>query len=84
MISNMQSRHQMNDRDLLHLHYSVVKYWSILFNIMHLAMYDKPLQYSCLENPHEQRKLEGYSPWDHKELDTTERLHFHVHFHTLN
>ena len=23
----------------------------------------KPLQYSCLENPHEQRSLAGYSPW---------------------
>ena len=32
-----------------------------------------PLQYSCLENPHEQRGLVGYSPWDHKELDTTEQ-----------
>ena len=30
------------------------------------------LQYSCLENPHEQRSLAGYSPWDHKELDMTE------------
>ena len=37
----------------------------------------KPLQYSCLENPHEQRKLEGYSPWDHKELDMTELLAQH-------
>ena len=26
---------------------------------------------------HGQRSLEDYSPWDHKELDTTERLHFH-------
>ena len=25
-----------------------------------------PLQYSCLENPHGQRSLEGYSPWGHK------------------
>ena len=33
-----------------------------------------PLQYSCLENPHGQRSLAGYSPWDHKESDTTERL----------
>ena len=33
-----------------------------------------PLQYYCLENPHEQRSLVGYSPWGHKELDTTERL----------
>ena len=30
------------------------------------------LQYSCLENPHGQRSLEGYSPWGCKELDTTE------------
>ena len=33
-----------------------------------------PLQDSCLENPHGQRSLAGYSPWDHKELDTTEWL----------
>ena len=33
-----------------------------------------PLQYSCLENPHGQRSLAGYSPWDCKELDTAERL----------
>ena len=32
------------------------------------------LQYSCLENPHGQRGLVGYSPWGCKELDTTERL----------
>ena len=32
------------------------------------------LQYSCLENPHGQRSLAGYSPWGHKEFDTTERL----------
>ena len=31
-----------------------------------------PLQYSCLENPHGQRSLAGYSPWGHKELDTTQ------------
>ena len=31
-----------------------------------------PLQYSCLENSHGQRSLVGYSPWDHKESDTTE------------
>ena len=30
------------------------------------------LQYSCLENPHGQRSLAGYSPWDCKELDMTE------------
>ena len=33
-----------------------------------------PLQYSCLENPHGQKSLTGYSPWGHKELDTTEQL----------
>ena len=32
------------------------------------------LQYSCLENPHEQRSLVGYSPLGHKESDMTERL----------
>ena len=31
-----------------------------------------PLQYSCLENPHGQRSLVGYSPGGHKELDMTE------------
>ena len=31
-----------------------------------------PLQYSCLENPHGQRSLAGYSPWGGKELDMTE------------
>ena len=25
-----------------------------------------PLQYSCLENPHGQRSLVGYSPWGHR------------------
>ena len=32
------------------------------------------LQYSCLENPHGQRSLAGYSPCGHKESDMTERL----------
>ena len=40
-----------------------------------------PLQHSCLENPHGQRSLVGYSPWGRKELDTTERLtHFHLYY----
>ena len=35
--------------------------------------HDNPLQYSCLENQsHGQRSLAGYSPWGHKESDTTE------------
>ena len=33
-----------------------------------------PLQYSCLENPHGQRSLVGYSLWDHKESEKTEQL----------
>jgi len=37
-----------------------------------------PLQYSWLENPHGQRSLPGYSPWGHKELDTTEWLSTHI------
>ena len=40
-----------------------------------------PLQYSCLENPHGQRNLAGYSPWGSKELDTTERLSTVQHIH---
>ena len=32
-----------------------------------------PLQYSCLENPMDRG---AWCPWGHKELDTTERLHF--------
>ena len=31
----------------------------------------RPLQYSCLENPHGQRSLAGYSPWGRKESDMT-------------
>ena len=31
-----------------------------------------PLQYPCLENPHGQKSLEGYSPQGRKESDMTE------------
>ena len=31
------------------------------------------LQYSCLENPHGQRSLEGCSPWGRTESDVTGR-----------
>ena len=31
-----------------------------------------PLQYSCLENPHGQRNLAGYSPQGHEQLNRTE------------
>ena len=33
-----------------------------------------PLQYTCLENPHGQRSLVGYSSWDHKDSDMTKLL----------
>ena len=31
-----------------------------------------PLQYPCLENPHGEGSLAGYSPGAHKQSDTTE------------
>ena len=34
--------------------------------------HDNLLQGSCLENPHGQRSLAGYSPWGQTESDTTE------------
>ena len=36
-----------------------------------------PLQYSCLENPHGQSSLVGYSPRGCKDSDTTEQLAQH-------
>ena len=52
-----------------------------------------PLHYSCLENPHGQRSLAGYSPWGYKESDMTEWLsvrvcahvcaHTHTHAHKV-
>ena len=33
---------------------------------------------------HGQRSLVDYSPWDHKESATTERLHFHSHYIELS
>ena len=33
-----------------------------------------PLQYSCLENPHGQRGLAGYSPHGRKESNMTDQL----------
>ena len=38
------------------------------------------LQYSCLENPHGQRSLAGYSPQGWKELNMTEATQ-HVYTH---
>ena len=37
-----------------------------------------PLQYSCLENPHGQRSLVGFSPWGCKELAVTEHACRHM------
>ena len=41
--------------------------------------YGNPLKYSCLENPHGQRSLAGYSPWGNKESDMTEQLSMAQH-----
>ena len=43
------------------------------------------IQYSCLENPHGQMCLAGYSPWGRKQSDTTGKLsaRTHTHTHTL-
>jgi len=38
-----------------------------------------PLQYSCLENPHGQRSLVGFSPQGHKESDMTTTKHSTAH-----
>ena len=32
--------------------------------------HSKPLQYSCLENPHRQRSPVGYSPWGSQKSQT--------------
>ena len=37
-----------------------------------------PIQYSCLEDPHGQRSLVGYSPWGLKESGTTGQLSTHT------
>ena len=39
---------------------------------------DNPFQYCSLEKSHRWRSLVGYSPWGHKELDTTEQLNTHM------
>ena len=36
---------------------------------------DKPLQYSCLENPIDRGAWQGYIPWGHRESDMTEHTH---------
>ena len=42
--------------------------------------HSNPFLYSCLENPHGQRSLVGYSPWGRTELDTIERLSTAEHY----
>ena len=37
------------------------------------------LQYSCPGKFHQQWRLVGYSPWSHKESDTTEHAHANTH-----
>ena len=41
------------------------------------------LQYSCLENPHGQRSLVGYSPRGHKGSDTTEAIQHVIVMETI-
>ena len=41
--------------------------------------HDNPFQCSCLENPHGQRSLVGYSPWSCKESDMTATQHGTAH-----
>ena len=45
-----------------------------LYNISPGGGHDNPLQYSCLETPHGQRSLQGYSPLGPKEWDMTQQL----------
>ena len=42
-----------------------------------------PLQYSCLENPHGQRNLAGFSIWGCKESDMTEWLSIYYYSHFM-
>ena len=42
---------------------------------------DNPVQYSWPGEFHGQRSLSGYSPWGHKELNTTECVRAHTHIH---
>ena len=45
-----------------------------------MATYSSTLAWKIQENPMENpRSVVGYSPWGRKELDMTERLHFHFH-----
>ena len=48
-----------------------------LFIFMHWRRKWQPTLVLLPGKFHGQRSLVGYSPWGHKESDTTERLHFH-------
>ena len=48
--------------------------WSLAWEDPLEEGHSKPPQHSCLENPHGERSLVGYSPWGCKELDTGEQL----------
>ena len=51
-----------------------------LFTFMHWRRKWQPTPVFLPGKSHGWRSLVGYSPWGHKELDTTEHLHFHFHF----
>ena len=46
--------------------------------------HSNPLQYSCLENPHGQRSLVGYSPWGCKESNMTKHACNHWLLRTMS
>ena len=47
------------------------------------GVHGNPLQYFCLENPHGQRNLSGYSPYNHKESDMAEHMNSLIFSHTF-
>ena len=54
--------------------YSLMPYFSLVCDCSLKTC--KSNQYSCLEHPMGKGAWQLCSPWDHKELDITERLHF--------
>ena len=50
----------------------------ILYCIFPGGGHGNPLQYSCLENPHGQRSLAGYTPWDRKGHDCSDLAPTHI------
>ena len=47
-----------------------------------LGRHGNPRQYSCMQNPHGEWSLVGYSPWGCKGLGMTKRLSRHTQTHT--